>query len=235
MLRESVNQTGDHVIVERTPISNQGRLSSCVANAVADALEIQLGVQDPTSVVQLSRLHLYYNARSYTHTTDRDEGTEISSAIDSLRTLGVCLEATWPYVEANVFAQPPLRAYKEGLDNKVLEAYRVAGGPQERCDGVEAAVRANHAIVFATAVDNAYEGYNGGNKVWMPPSSWAGYHAQIITGVRRNANGGREFLVRNSWGANWGQNGHIWIDESYVGWTETSDLWVVTTVPSLVF
>jgi len=227
--------SSEHVIPEHTPISNQLSLSSCVANCVGDLLEIIIGLEDPANVVQISRLHLYWSARSYTRDTGKDEGTFIANAIDSLRTLGVCREETWPYDVTKVFAQPPLRAYKESLDNKVLEYYRIYGGATSRADGVEVAVRANHPVTIATAVDNSFIAYRGGGKVWMPPSSWVGYHAMIVVGVRTTANGRREFLLRNSWGAGWGDNGHAWVHESYIGWDQTSDTWVVTRLPALVF
>jgi len=224
----------EHIIPEHTPISNQLSLSSCVANCVGDLLEIVIGLEDSSKVVQISRLHLYWSARSYTRDTDKDDGTMIANAIDSLRTLGVCREETWPYDVSKVFAQPPLRAYKESLDNKILEYYRVYGGQTSRADGVEVAVRANHPVTIATAVDNDFLAYRGGGKVWSPPSSWVGYHAMIVVGVRLGKNG-REFLLRNSWGDGWGDGGHVWVHESYIAWDQTSDTWVVTRVPGLVF
>lgn len=233
-LAESAAGQG-HVIPEHTPVSYQGSLGSCVANSVGDLIEIVLGLENPANVVQISRLHLYWNARSYTHDTDKDEGTYIRNAIDSLRTLGVCRESTWPYDVSKVFAQPPLSAYKESLDNKIEAYYRIVGMNQSRVDGVEAAIRANHPVTIATAVDNAFIGYRGGGKVWSPPTSWAGFHAMIVVGVRLSKTGRREFLLRNSWGAGWGDNGYCWVDEDYVGWNQSEDFWCVTRVPSLVF
>jgi C1A family cysteine protease len=231
----AVSNPGDeHIITEHTSISNQLSLSSCVANCVGDLLEIVIGLEDPTKVVQLSRLHLYWSARSYTRDTGVDEGTTIANAVDSLRTLGVCRESTWPYDVSKVFAQPPLRAYQESLDNKILEYYRVYGGQTSRADGVEAAVRANHPVTIATAVDNSFLAYRGGGDAIKPPSSWVGYHAMIVVGVRQGKSG-REFLLRNSWGDGWGDDGRVWVDESYISFEQTSDTWVVTRVPSLVF
>ena len=237
MLKESVSSASEHVIVERTPISNQLGLSSCVANATCDALEIILGIEDPSNVVQLSRLLAYWNARSYTHDTDKDGGTYISNAIDSFKTMGVCAESIWPYVEANVFVQPPLSAYKESLDNKISECYRIDGNGRARCDNVEAAIRANHPVVLATAIDDAFCAYRGSSKVIGPPSTWIGFHAMIIVGVRGTP-GQREFLLRNSWDVTWGDSqrpGHAWVTENYIAWDQTNDLWCITRVPTLVF
>ncbi len=227
--------TDEHIIQEHTPVSNQGSLSSCVANAVCDALEVLLGVQDPKSVVQLSRLLCYWNARSYTQDTDKDDGTFIRNAIDSLHTLGVCPEDVWPYVPANVFAQPPIRAYQKSIDNKIESYYRVVGDGKSRCDTIEHAIRSNYPVVFAAPVTDAYTKYfNGDGHVWPETKTWVGYHAQIIVGVRY-VNGERQFKIRNSWGSSWGDNGHTWFSEGYVGSTLCNDFWVLTLVPTLVF
>lgn len=225
----------EHVIAEHTPISDQLTLNSCVANAVCDLLEVVIGLEDPSKVVQLSRLHLYWDARSYTRDTGKDEGTFIRNAIDSLRTLGVCREDVWPYVPANVFAQPPIRAYKESLDNKISAYYRVLGTGGARLDGVEAAIRANHPVTVAAPVDNTFVAYRGGGKVFDAPSSWVGFHAMIIVGVRVNNRGEREFLLRNSWGPYWGDGGRVWVSSGFLGSTNVDDCWVITRAPSLVF
>ena len=67
-LKDGVTST--HIIQEFTPISNQGQLGSCVGNATMDAFEILMGLENPNSVVQLSRLHAYYLGRLYTLDTD---------------------------------------------------------------------------------------------------------------------------------------------------------------------
>lgn len=226
---------GEHVIAEHTPISDQGSLNSCVANAVCDALEVLLGVENPSNVVQLSRLMTYWNARSYTQSTNLDDGAYIRDAIDSLRTLGVCPEDAWPYVASNVFAQPPIRAYQLSIDNKIEAYYRIPGDGKGRCDTIEHAVRADHPVVFAAPVTDEFTRFfRNEEKVWPRVRTWVGYHAMIVVGVRY-ANGERQFKIRNSWGTSWGDNGHTWFSEDYMGSPEVNDLWVLTRVPTLVF
>lgn len=235
MAKAGVYGTDQYIIQENTPISDQGSLSSCVANAVGDALEILLGLENPANVVQISRLHLYWNARSYTQETGKDDGTYIRNAIDSLRTLGVCPESVWPYVPANVFAQPPIRAYQESLDNKIEAYYTIGGDGKSRCDTIEYAIRANHPVVFASPVTDEYTKYfRADGRVWPRTRTWVGYHAQIVVGVRY-VNGERQFLVRNSWGPYWGDGGHAWYSEDYMGSPECNDFWVLTRVGTLVF
>ena len=228
-----VSTSDEHIINERAPIFDQGRLSSCVANATCGALEILLGLSDSAEPPRLSRLFIYWNARVYTKETNLDEGTYIRDAFDSLRTLGVCLESTWKYNSGMVFAQPNLNSYREGDDNTITAFYRIGSSGSQRVDDIESAIRSDHPVVFGTNVSKEFQGYSGGNKVWDPPSSSIGGHAMVITGVRINSSGEREFLVRNSWGTNWGDNGRCWFSEKYIKWDETNDIWVPTLVPVL--
>ncbi len=230
--RACINYDSEYHIPEFTPISDQYSLGSCVANACCDALEILLGIEDPNSVVQLSRLHAYWNARAYTHDTDKDEGTYVRNCVDSFQRLGVAPESIWPYDVKQVYAQPPLRAYQLSIDNKINAYYRIT---DDRVNCVEAAVRANHPVVFASDVTQEYIRYfNDSNIVWETPKSWAGAHAQIIVGVR-HVNGQRQFKIRNSWGESFGQKGHSWYSEAYIASARCSDFWVMTRVPELVF
>jgi len=216
---------GDYSMPEYTPISNQGSLGSCVGNSCCDALEILMGIKDKNSVIQLSRLFLYYNARVYTKSTGKDDGCYISHALDSLTTLGVCREQTWKYDENKVFAQPNLFAYAEANDNKTSDFYQIKSN---RLDNIEQAIRSNHPVIFGTPVSNEFvNNYNGDLKVFNFPSTSIGRHAMIVVGVNY-INGKRLFKIRNSWGAGWGDNGHCLMTEDYMANSETNDIWVPT-------
>lgn len=228
----SVNNTLDYSIPEYTPISDQATLSSCAANATADSFEILMGVQNKNSVIQLSRLFLYYNARVYTKSTNEDEGCYISHALDSLTTLGICREDTWKYDILKVFAQPSLMAFAEANDNKLSDFYKIN---KNRLDNVEQAVRSNHPVIFGTPVSQAFTQARYGTElpIFDFPSVSVGRHAMIVVGVKY-INGKRYFEVRNSWGKSWGYNGHWLMTEDYLNNSETNDIWVATLMPNLV-
>ena len=234
MSKFASSSESEHIIQEYTPVSDQLHLGSCVANATVDALEILMGLSGKP--VQLSRLFVYWNARLYDKTTDRDEGTYIRNAFNSLAKDGVCPESVWEYNTNKVFAQPPMEAYRQGLDNKIHSFYRINATGDKRIVEIESAIRANHPVVFGTGVTDSFLRYSYSNtdKVWEAPTEKiAGLHAMIITGVRE-VSGNLQFYIRNSWGNNWGRNGHTWFDQSYLLHPTTSDIWVPTLMPNLL-
>ena len=222
----SLNSFDEYIIPEHTYISNQLTLSSCVANASCDALEILQGLRDPLNVKQLSRLFIYWNSRLAHQATGLDEGTYIHFAMKSLETLGVCEESTWEYKTDKVFAQPNILAYKEANDNMISAFYQITSFDQQRLNEIELAIRANHPVVFGTQVDKNFAANILAPVTNKPTSNIAGGHAMIITGVRRSPN--LQFYIRNSWGPTWGNNGHAWLSDEYIAWDETQDIFVGT-------
>lgn len=228
-----------YVIPEYTPISDQGNLGSCVGNGSMDALEILMGLENPSSVVQLSRLHAYYLGRLYTRETNKDEGTHIRAVFYMINKRGVCPESLWPYDDdkssgnSPVFHAPPLDALMTADSNKITSYYRIDAEGQERLDVIELSVRANHPVVFGTVVGSQFMNCRSDAVLGRPQDS-KGRHCIICTGVRRAVTGRREFLIRNSWSERWGDKGHAWLDEAYLDWDETEDLWVPTRMPKLI-
>lgn len=237
-LEKTATEKNDtYIITEYTPISNQGSLGSCTANAVADCVEILKGIEDPNKVEQVSRLFIYYNARNSINETHLDEGSYIHDALNSLKTLGACRELIWPYLEREVFTKPTIESYREGNDNTITEFYQIVSFSQ-RLKDIEVALRSNHPVIFGTQVGSEFMNYDSGsddgNKVFGIPSDDVGGHAMIITGIRTNNDGEKEFLIRNSWGSNWGDNGHCWFSSDYIAWNKTRDIFVPTRMIDFV-
>jgi C1A family cysteine protease len=238
-LKDKLVKTGElsfdeFELPEHTPISDQGNIGSCTANATIDALEILLGLKSKDSVVQLSRLFTYYNSRVYIGKPDKDSGGHLRNVFDSLKRFGVCLESSWDYDVSKVFIQPPIYAYQEAIDNKIDSYYRIDSYDDGRVRDVITALRNNYPIVFVTSISDTFAKNWGAEVVFSPPKDSIGNHAMILTGYKK-VNGNYQFKVRNSWGNLWGKNGHCWITDDYLNHYTTSDLWVPTLAPILIY
>lgn len=217
-----------HIIPEFTPISNQQAISSCVSNATSDCAEMLKGLESPAKVEQVSRLFIYYNARVFQNEANIDNGCYIHDALATTVKLGLCRESVWEYDTNKVFVRPSLEAYREASDNKsIVDYYQITSDGDQRLTDIEMAIRSNHPVIFGTPVGQELADYRGEDKVFNPPTKEIGGHAMLITGVRVN-NGKKEFLIRNSWGENWGIKGHCWFSADYITWSKTNDLFVAT-------
>ena len=221
----------EHHIEEHTPISDQLTLGSCVCNAWADALEILTGIEDPGKVTQLSRLFLYWTTRSAMGTNQKDSGTFPRLAGIQLLNVGICDEDRWPYEIQKFRTSPSLECFNVASDNVVSAYYRVVDTGRAKLDDFEVAVRANHPVIIGVDCGDSFFNYKAG-EVASYPSKVDGGHAIIVTGFRRYADGRRDFRIRNSWGPNWGDFGHAWIDQEYA--LTSYDPWVATKMKELV-
>lgn len=214
---------------ESTAISDQGSLGSCVANATCDAFEILMGIEEQ-SIVQLSRLFVYWNARLFTKSTHEDKGSVISLAMQSLIDYGVCREEEWQYDVNRVFNQPSLLAYKEGDDNRAKNFYKIRTEGDQLIQSIHSALQLNHPVVFGCPVGQELEDYPGGDVTLDSPTVSLGNHALIIVGADESK---ERFLIRNSWGEGWGNVGHGWFSYQYIT-KSAQDLHVVTKMYHLL-
>ena len=107
-----------------TKVEDQGRTSSCVANAVAGAYEYwtRLALNQDYDV---SRLFIYYNARWRNGDQDKDEGSYIQFAMQGLKEFGACPEKAWPFEKPLLLKKPNGDAYEQASQVKVKEMQQV--------------------------------------------------------------------------------------------------------------
>ena len=216
----------EYMISSTTPISDQGKLSSCVANAVCDAFELLRG-----DGAQLSRLFVYWNARRSHGDECKDEGTFVRAAFSSLGKLGVCPEEVWPYDVGNVAMRPSVLAYSSGYDHKIAGFYRIMKDGAF-LDNLEVAIRANHPVVFGTLIGKEFTEYDGSaDVIWHAPARPIGGHAMVIDGVRYIGER-RDWRLRNSWSVGWGQGGCAWASSDWLTDPTSQDFWVATLTGS---
>src|SRR4051794_26790972 len=208
-----------------TPVENQGDTNSCVANAVAGAYEF-LAKQHTGDDYDVSRMFIYYNARSLESDAVEDEGTSISDAIDSLKKFGAPAERTWPFEQRHVNKKPGRSAYEEAAGFLVENFEEV---PTE-LEIWKHCLAEGRPIIFGLTLFNSFDNARRG-KVPEPTSKEKqrgehGKHAMLCVGY---SDADELFIIRNSWGEDWGDAGYCYIPYDYVMNEEfnSGDSWVI--------
>jgi len=212
---------------ECPPVYDQGQLGSCTANAIAAAIEFDQQKQGINAFVP-SRLFIYYNERVIEGTVSQDSGAQIRDGIKSVATLGAPPETDWPY-DINKFAQePPPGAFADAKKDVVTLYARVA----QNLVQMQGCLASGYPFVFGFTVYDSFEGdavaQTGTVPMPLPSENVLGGHAVAAVGYD---DAKRVFVVRNSWGPDWGAKGYCYMPyEFLLTPSYSSDFWTVRSV-----
>lgn len=221
--------TGGDIDLRRfsSPRHNQTTTDSCVAQSVIKALEIKrIQKYGMAKHVDLSVMDLYYGCRDRMEPkqTNKDDGTFIYLACWVLKEMGVCRESTHPFRMENLYIPPPILATREARMNQIKTAYKIQKGGWDRVDDVIANLEMGNPVVFGTAVGNNWKYYTEDSNPLLP-TKWEdtkGNHAVCIVGYV-----GGKFIIENSWGTSWGDNGYAWLRPEVIADGASKDFWVI--------
>lgn len=220
--------TGDVDLSSYCTESRQLWAGSCVGNACADAVEIINAVEGRPRV-ELSRLFVYALARHLMdddgdgrNDLNLDEGTFIRIGMDILSRFGICTEAMWPYDLKKLFVAPSLKSMRQAAGHRIHDYYRIGATGDDRLAEIVYALRQRQVVVFGTKVSQDFTKLNHEGPVGPPTGMTKGGHAMIIVGY----SAGTGFLIKNSWGKTWGDDGFAFLTEEYIKWERTRDIWV---------
>jgi C1A family cysteine protease len=209
-------------------VYDQGNLGSCTAQALGALCQfVDKNLGHPWC--RPSRLFIYYNERVLEGTAHYDSGAEIRDGIRSLNKWGYPDEALWPYDIEKFTKKPLVKVYKAAIKNVITQYARVA----QDLTQVKARVSEHHPVVFGFSVYSSFmteEVAKTGNMV-MPVAndSMEGGHAVLIVGYDDEK---QCFIVRNSWGEEWGDKGYFYMPYKYaLNPTLSSDFWTIMFVP----
>ena len=215
-----------------TPVEDQGHAGSCTANALAGAYEyLEKRTLDVDG--RVSRLFVYWNERDLKGETDKDCGANLGLGIQSLQNAGACSEEIWPYDLDNLFASPPDEAFAAGKEHTIDEAHKVTIDLHD----MRHCLAEGYPFVFGLGLFDSFEkdGHNAHGRISMPTarSKAAGGHAMLCVGY---SDKDKAFVVRNSWGEKWGDEGYCYIPYDYLGNAKYShDLWTLRRAHNLDF
>ena len=192
-------------------IENQEDLGSCTANAITSCYEVMTKILYPTKFVELSRLFVYYHSRLYYDEIDLDHGSYIRDGLKSVKNYGVCSEDLWPYNPDNFTQQPQPRCYLDATYRKITN-YTILYTNDE----IKEVLSGKRPVVLGMEIFFNFSNVEKNNPIVSMPNYITyslGMHAVLIMGYDDSTN---MFLIKNSYGNNWGDNGYGYLPYDYV-------------------
>jgi C1A family cysteine protease len=209
-------------------VYDQGSLGSCTANAIAGAIEFDQMKQAMSDVFVPSRLFIYYNERVIEGTVDDDSGAMIRDGIKTVSKQGAPHEKLWPYLVAKFRTKPPAAAYKDAAEHPALLYQRVTREIQQ----MKGCLASGYPFVFGFSVYESFESQSvastGHAPMPKPKEPLLGGHAVVAVGYDDSK---QWFVVRNSWGTNWGLSGYFTMPYAYLlDGNLSDDFWTIRLV-----
>jgi C1A family cysteine protease len=211
------------------PVYNQAPLNSCTANAIAAAVQFERMRLKLTPAFTPSRLFIYYNERKLAGTVGKDSGAPLRDGIKTMVKQGDCPEHQWPYDPAKVLDEPTKPCYTDAVRYHAVSYQAV----QQDLAHMKACLAAGQPFVLAIHIYSGSETPEAKKTDTFPTpkagETLLGTHAVMAVGYDDAA---KHFIIRNSWGADWGLQGYFYLPYDYaVNPNYAGDLWALQLTP----
>ncbi len=215
------------------PLLFEQNAGDCVANAAAALHHFCQITQGRTPFVP-SRRMIYYDARLRDGTLSLgDFGTMPRSALAVLHDQGVCSDDEWNYGH-DINDPPSPQAYADALPNVAVRYEnfpdRLYGIPSfDPLAELKASLARRQPFIFGFPVTPGFDAGAGGdgNVPEIAPSDpWIAGHCGMAVGYDDHRRNG-DFLVKNCWGPNHGEQGYFWFPYQYMS-VAGYDKWTLT-------
>jgi C1A family cysteine protease len=232
-----------------SPIEDQRTIGSCTAQAGVGLVEYFERRAFGTHL-DASRLFLYKVTRNLLGLTG-DTGAYIRTAMGAMALFGVPPERYWPYTDEPPSAtdpdkrhfdlEPPAFCYAFAQNYQSLSYFRLDGAtrtPREVLTIIKAYLNARLPSMFGFPVFSCIDQAQDDGKIPFPCQSdtFQGGHAVVAVGysdklnIRNQVCGLKTkgaFLIRNSWGTGWGDQGYGWLPYEYLLQGGAIDWWTL--------
>jgi len=213
------------------PVYDQGQIGSCTGNAIAAAVEFDR-MKQGLQAFEPSRLFIYYNERALEGTVNSDAGAQIRDGIKVVASQGTCGEGTkpgeWPYDPNVLTERPNPQCYSSAIKHKTVSYERIV----RNLNQMKGCLASGYPFVFGFTV---YQAFEDAQVAQTGHACLPDHHDVVIGGHAVMAVGYDDanhwFIVRNSWGTNWGISGYFTMPYEYLMRPNLSDdMWTIRIV-----
>jgi hypothetical protein len=161
-------------------------------------------------------------------TVNYDSGAYIRDGIKVTNKQGAPLERLWPYNIKQFRNKPAVAAIQDALNRKVLRYERV-----NNHEGCLDAINNGFPVVIGYLVYQSFMTPVVERTGIMPYPNirrerLLGGHAVLLVGYDKAK---QHYIVRNSWGSNWGDKGYFYMPFRVIQDTRmSSDFWIIQSV-----
>jgi C1A family cysteine protease len=200
-------------------VNDQEDTGSCVGWATADGLVryhmVKAGrlaktqLLSPRFVWMASKETDEYTTRADTFI--EEAGTSLKAAIDVIRKYGAVTETLLPFhISTKMHTGNENAFYAAAAQRKIASYFNL----QRNLAQWKSWLASNGPILVGLAVDQTWENASatGGNIDVFMPGTVRGGHAVTIVGYLASG----RFIVRNSWGTGWGDQGFGYVTPAYI-------------------
>jgi hypothetical protein len=178
-----------------------------MAFAASDAHAASRGVPFDELSVEFA----YFNALKRSAIFDPSRGVAMETMLGVIDEIGQPLEGAWPYIET---LPTNLASYKP--PDPIGDLYKRASSIERALTNLATVVDDDHPVVLGLEISAEFYMPTIGTSIRAAiDSPLVGRHAVVVVGHGTEA-GDQTFLIRNSWGKQWGEHGYAWISRHYL-------------------
>ena len=195
------------------PVRDQSPLESCMAHAVASVLACDAPFEP-------SRLFIHYNCR--------DAPPLVRHTVATVARHGFCPEEEWPYDAYRFHKRPPESVYERAAAYRGYAARELSQDLATFRSTLAAGRPFVCGLILHYGFLSAATRSTGAIPLPAPAEPRLGGHAVAVTGYDDRS---RRFLIRNSMGPRWGDEGYGYLPYEYLTDPRLAvDFWTIDSV-----
>lgn len=210
------------------PVYDQLTLGSCTANAGGGMTQFLQMKFNLTNFIP-SRLFIYWNSRLLIGETDVDQGATLRDTLKVVVNKGLPRESLWWYNPAKYAVKPNKAVYAAALKHKIGQYFRI---DNSNLNEMKQCLADGFPFILGFSV---YESFlsdkvasTGEVPMPSPVDSLVGGHAVMAVGYD---DAKLRFILRNSWGGDWGVKGYFTMPYEYLTNTNLADdFWTARSI-----